>query len=486
MRISVLAMIGVAVACQANVARGVDWFRQENNEPPGAAAFRFWGFIQPQFIANQGGAVEGIKSPSPGLTAYDGQTALFNYVGPDFTAKNQAQIFRARPGIRGVIPGTDETINYFVLAEFGNNGITETRDGPHYRYHPVLTDATVTFNTPLTRIRVGLGRLPLGEEAIQGEPVLNYVSLTNVTDSLLNERFQTPYYSGLPEVPTLGVPMTQMTQAGLPGNKTCATPAGHCVGSMLTGSVGAFRDLGVELYDWFDHGNWEYSYAVMVGDGHGVDVYNNGNYDISAHLQATYVFGGAGTTREDASVYIWHQDGTRNYDSKDYSRIREGVGAIYSHHGLRLAGEYIRARGMIYYGYVAPFNFVGGGAFEPVEEMALASSNKADGYYVDVGQKFCKRWEVDLRFDSVDKLYNSAYDQRRQATWTIGAQYFYSSALRFVVDYAIRSNLVVNPGAYSNANQHTQLTDAALIAQSIGNQLQLQLTYAFGGHPAVH
>jgi hypothetical protein len=483
-------LISLAVLCAfSQSAQATNWFELENNEPQGSTnTAHFWGFVQPELVHNEGGAVEGIVNPKPQLWNYNGQTSLNNLMGPTFTHQNGMQVFRARPGLRGVIPGTDGKANYFLLAEFGQNGITEVKESPNsWRYTPAITDATVSFDLKATRLRVGLGRLPLGEEAMQGEPAMNYANLTSVSDQLLNERFVDYYYTGRPEVPLFGVAMTQRTLTGLAGganNLTCAQP-GHCSAALNDKPVGAFRDMGIEAYDWINRGNWEYSYALMVSDGNGLQFADNGNYDISGRLQASYIFGGSGAFRQDASVYAWHQDGRRNFNGTDYTRIREGIGAQYKDHGLRIGGEYIKAAGMIYYGVIAPFLDVGAPAFEPVDQMALDSSNTADGYYLDVGYKFTPKWETEVRYDYLDKLKNSAYDERLFSTVTYGAQYFYSKNLRFLVNYEVRKISVANPMAYLNepiairANAHTQLTDASIIAGSIGNRIDIACTYSF-------
>ncbi|HQT25716.1 MAG TPA: hypothetical protein PLK99_03860, partial [Burkholderiales bacterium] len=180
------------------------------------------------------------------------------------------------------------------------------------------------------------------------------------------------------------------------------------------------------------------------------------------------------------------QVGRRNYNGTDYSRIREGVGAKYMHNGLRIGGEYIKASGMIYYGVIAPFLDIGGQAFEPVDQMALASSNTADGYYLDMGYRLLPKWEIDWRYDYLDKLKNSAYDERLFSTVTYGAQYFYSKNLRFLVNYEVRKASVANPTSYMATSspqlrqaQLTQLTDAGIIAGSIGNRVTIACTYTF-------
>lgn len=443
---------------QSPAALATNWFQLQNSEAPGAPAYNFWGFIQPQFIHNEGGAVNGIAAPA-GLAAYNGKTPIFNQVGPDLNSQDQLQIFRARPGVRGVIQGTEDKINYFVLGELGNNGLTRERPA-------VLTDASVSFNyIPGARIRAGLGRLPLGEEAMLGEPAMDYINFSNVTDSLLNERFVIPYTSSRTHAPVLGVQLQQ---------------------SKVAGAVGAFRDVGIEVYDWFTNDQWEYAYALMASQGNGVSFdtnTNSGNHDVTGRLQASYVFGGKGPKREDITVYAWRQTGDRAYAGSNYNRLREGLGAKYVQGSLRISGEYIQGKGMIYVGSNPPFKDIGGTAFEPVDQMAVESGNESKGYYLDMGWKFDPQWEADLRYDMLDKMSNSAFDERISTTWTVGGQYFYSPALRFIVNYEIRKLIVANPNATGTtgtaAQQQTQLKDAGIIADTIGNRLSLQLTYQF-------
>ena len=458
MKNKILLIVIALTLGQSTIASATNWFQLQNNEAPGAPAYKLWGFIQPQFVHNEGGSVNGITAPA-GLAAYNGQTPIFNQVGPDQGYRDQAQIFRARPGVRGTIPGTDDQINYFVLAELGNNGLTREKPA-------VLTDTSVTFNQiPGARVRAGLGRLPLGEEAMLGEPAMDYINFTNVTDNLLNERFVIPYASSRAHAPVLGVQLKQ---------------------SKVSGPVGAFRDVGIEIYDWFNQDQWEYAYALMASQGNGVSFdtnANSGNHDITGRLQASYIFAGKGPKREDLTVFAWRQTGDRLYSGSNYSRLREGFGAKYLQGSLRLSGEYIQGKGMIFVGSNPPFKDVGGTAFEPVDQMAVEFSNEAKGYYLDAGWKFDPQWEADLRYDMLDKMSNSEFDERIATTWTIGGQYFYSPALRFIANFEFRRLTVPNPNATgttgSALQQQTQLQDASIIANSIGNRLSLQLTYQF-------
>lgn len=457
MKQTTLAVLGAAALGVAPLASATNWVQLQNSEAPGAPAYKFWGFIEGQFIHNTGGAVEGLGGTAA-TKAYNGQTPLFNLVAPDQNSQDQAQIFRARPGLRGVIPGTDGKINYFVLGEFGNNGLTRAKS-------VVFSDATVSFNyLPGARVRVGLGRLPLGEEAMLGDQALDYINFTNVTDNLLNERFVQPYSTTQPTSPILGVPLTQ---------------------SQVTGGVSGYRDTGVEVYDWFKHGKWEYTYALMLSNGNGINFSdNNGSKDLTGRLQASYVFGGGGPKREDVSAFIWHQQGKRTFAGTDYTREREGIGFKYLRNVLRFSGEYIQGKGMIFIGPNPPFNNLGGSALDPGSLIALADSNKASGYYLETGWRFLPKWEADLRYDYLDRLSNSAYDERKFSTWTLGAQYFYSPAVRVQVNYAIRKLDVpadTTPGSTgtSTAATKTQLDNAQAIANAMGNVLSVQLTWSF-------
>ena len=60
-------------------------------------------------------------------------------------------------------------------------------------------------------------------------------------------------------------------------------------------SVGAFRDIGIQVFDTFKATNWEHSYAIMVGNGNGLNYGDNdGNKDVYLYWSSERVFGGKG------------------------------------------------------------------------------------------------------------------------------------------------------------------------------------------------
>ncbi len=434
----------------------VNWLELRNTESQGAADFKIWGFIQPQYVHIETKPLSGVETPAA-LSSYNGKNALFNLVPPDANSANQFQIFRARIGARGNVLNTDGKINYFLLTEGGNNGLTIDKKA-------VITDATMTFNyIPGARVRVGLGGMPFGEEAFQGIQALNYINFTNATDLLLNERFIRPYQTSRFVAPALGAPLAI---------------------SSVNGPVGAFQDVGVEVFDWFRNDSMEYSYALMLSRGNGINFQgNNGMKELSGRLQAAYIVGASGAKREDIMAYIWRQRGMREFGDARYGRLREGLGFKYQVNPWRVSAEYIRAKGMIFIGATPPYGDAGAGAFEPVVLAALDSSNKADGFYVDLGYKMTPRLEIDARYDELNRLTNSAFDERKLSTWTIGGQYFFDPKLKLTMDYEIRKIKVCNPAAQGASGsitaQQSQLKNASLIGDTIGSRLSVQFTYIF-------
>jgi len=127
--------------------------------------------------------------------------------------------------------------------------------------------------------------------------------------------------------------------------------------------VGAYRDVGVQVFDWFNVGNnWELSYAVMTGNGNGLNFSDNDdNKDLYALVTAEKVFGGKGPRRQGLKFFAWSQSGIRTADLTnddtfnpvEYDRDRYGFGFKYLRNGLRATVEYMAGEGMI---WQAPHN----------------------------------------------------------------------------------------------------------------------------------
>ena len=440
-----LAVLGLSQGAQA-----ANWLELQGNEPANAPTFKLWGFLQPTYTYNKADKITGLAGQA---IPYNGHYIIPNLVGPDSSDKQAFQFNRARLGVRGVLNPVDKRINYFVLLEAGKNAITR-------EHSVVLSDASMTFNyIPGARIRVGLFKLPTGEEAlVPVHTAYDYVYFSNVTDNLLNER------TVRPATPSAG--------------RNFAAATVGLTSANIAGSISGFRDIGIQVYDWFGKGPWEFSYAGMVSNGNNINYLgdNNSSKDFTGRLQASYIFGGKGPKREDLSVFVWHQQGKRTFGSSDYDRVREGTGFTYRQKAIHFAGEYMRGKGMIFFGPQPPFNDLGAPAVQPVNTVALSDSNKADGWYLSGGYQFLKDWEFDLRYDTLNRLTNSAANERDFKTWTVGTQYFINKDTRLTLNYEFRKQEVPNPQAIPAGPQRA---NAQTIADNLGDRISLQLTYLF-------
>src|SRR5512142_317002 len=79
MKRNVLSIVFASTVMFAGDTLAANWFALQNNELPGAKPNTFWGFIQPQYVHNQGGAVNGMAAPAQ-VQGYNGQPAVFNLV----------------------------------------------------------------------------------------------------------------------------------------------------------------------------------------------------------------------------------------------------------------------------------------------------------------------------------------------------------------------------------------------------------------------
>ncbi|HEX9627071.1 MAG TPA: hypothetical protein VGA00_09055 [Acidiferrobacterales bacterium] len=424
-----LHAVAAAMLCTlaAPAAQAANWLMLQGTEKPSAApTTNLWGFIQPQYSQTDGTPL----AAGP----WSGQNAVFNTILPDQKTDAQFHIQRARIGVRGQNFPLNSKVNYFILAEFGNNGITAGGGGAAR-----VTDASVTLNyIPGARVRAGLFKYPGAEEGLQAIHVFDYVNFTNVTDQLLLERFFDRDGAA--------------TNAGASGGCPTAGGTADLCANKPNGPVGAFRDVGVQLFDAFAFGNFELSYAAMLGNGNGINRGDNdGDKDRYYYLSGEWVFGGEGPRREGVKFFAWAQDGTRRLvtggtdaqadgTAGKFDRTRAGAGLTFRKGILRAAAEYVKADGMI-------FDGTDGGAVPGALSNAgthyatfnIAPVDKADGYYIDLGvQAIRDRLELDLRYDTLNRRTDTAAAERQFTTVTLGAQWFFDRKNRLTVNYEFR------------------------------------------------
>jgi hypothetical protein len=432
----------LAVACAGGMvfvgqAQAANWLLLQGTEPEGSAArAKVWGFLQAQYQKD-------FSEPNAA-----GAYVPPKLIGPDLTSQSAFNVNRARIGARGTGFPLDSKVNYFLLLEMGNNGITY----PGKSFAKV-TDASVTFNhIPGARVRAGLFKYPGAEEGLQAIHVFDYINFTEVSNQLLLERF--PNQSFTPNVPPQTLPP--------------ATPL-----NAFDRPVGAFRDVGVQVFDAFNMANnWQVSYALMVGNGNGLNYSDNdNNKDKYGYLSIAKIFGGQGPRQEDFKAFIWTQRGKRTADLtgsgnfQQYTRNRSGGGLRYLQKPFRFTAEYMKGDGMIFIGPDKPtFDFNG------AAPGGNGATGKASGWYVDGGWYVPKtKWELDLRYDLYDRLKDDRFEMKFK-TWTAGVQYHFNKKSRVAFNYAWRNDEAINfpSGAGPNAN-----------LDGVKNRLGIQYTAIF-------
>ncbi len=408
-------------------AQAANWLMLQGTEPSDAAPrARVWGFIQPEYQSDNSTANAGGAYVPPKL------------IRPNLTSQESFNVFRARIGVRGIALPLDSNVNYFFLAEFGNNGIT-AKQGSSVK----LTDASVTLShIKRARIRIGLFKTPGAEEGLQAIHVFDYVNFTEITNGVLLERFPNKVYTG---------------------NQGFQTLPAQFAFNTFDRPVGAFRDVGVQVFDAILKGDWEHSYAVMWGNGNGLNFSDNDdNKDIYLYWSSEKIFAGKGPRRQGMKFFVWMQDGKRTADLTsagghnpvEYDRERKGIGFKYLKKPWRVSAEYIDAEGMIFVGPdKASFGFLAPAVGNPTNASNGAFAN-ASGWYVEGGWYIPNsRWELDLRYDTMDRL-EGATGEHKFKKLTLGAQYHINKKTRLMFNIEERDFRAINfaDGVGANAN----------------------------------
>lgn len=397
-------------------AAAADWLMLQGTEPAAdPAAVRPWGFVQvlgEGIVA--GPAVEGLSSDT--MVSFNGERAGFNRVG-SADATWGLSIRRARAGLRGAIPKTDGRVAWLMAAELGDNQLT--------RLEPVvLTDASITFSyIPGARIRVGQFKLPLGEEALEMNPLAaEFVNFSSATSQLLLEN---PSAAGV-----------------------------------YTSGASGFRDLGLQVFDSFAVGRGALAYAAMLSNGRMGTLEADNDKDLTARVSwAPFVWGEAeAVQREELSVFGFWQQGTRTFDGDAFARIRRGGGVQLEKAGWHARIEVIQASGAIEAGSNPPF---------PGQPVRVEAEGEALGGYaflhVERGI-----FGGGLRYDELWRLVDSPVDTRVFRTVTADLQLEPTPRVRLMIDYERRWLSAPDASA-----------DAQAIVDTIGDRVSIQSGVVF-------
>jgi len=445
---SVVSALGLGIQTQ-NV-EAANWLMLQGTEPNGTAGrAKVWGFVQPEYQHIKGSTVPAGK--------WKGNPMQPNTLGPDRNSSSGFNIRRARIGVRGQGFPLDGNTNYFILGEFGHNGVTsagkDNKGGG-----AKLTDASITLNhIPFARLRVGQFKYPGSEEGLQAIHVFDYINFTNGADQLLLERF-----------------------ANGDGSSTydkSATDFQNGPVNSPNGGVGAFRDIGIQLFDTIKTKGWEHSYAFMIGNGNGINRQdNNSKKDFYGYLSTEMIFGGKGGRRQGVKLFGWGHMGKRSLEQageikEDVDRNRYGVGFTFRKAKYRAAAEYIMASGLIRNGTDGAAKIGSTASANGVTpSLNYLTDDEASAYYVHLGYQVLKKLELDLRYDVLNRATKVAKNERKWQTITLGAQYFINKKTRITVNYEIRS--LEAPG-------HADTAGPNIIGDELDNRASVQMLAIF-------
>jgi len=421
--------------CFCSPTYAINWTFLDGTEPDGSTE-------QPQFLGYLQPDAQYLKGTKLDAGPYVGSRAIFNQVGPKLKDNDELRIRRGGFSVRGLIPSTENKVNYYFVADIGRNGVTE------FENEFILpTDWSITFNTiPYARVRIGQYKYPGSEEGQQAISLINHNNPSNVSNLMMVERHfdETGYDTTHPNNPN--------------------------------GSIGAFRDIGIQIFDRFSVRNWEHTYAVMFGQGHGLNRRDdNGNIDYRLYWSSEDIFSGTRAKRQGMKLYGWYSDGTRSIDSglgrkEEFSRRRYGVGMAYRNKPWRFYTEYMDGKGMLLTG-------TDGGALPGASDSNgnIASFNisvdgEANGWYIDTGYHVFNNFEISLRYDRYNLSTESSSNQRLFNSITLSGKYHIKKNIWILGSFESRHVEAPHLDSNSLANQ---------ILNDVDNRVSVSMLWVF-------
>jgi len=403
-----------------------DWLMMQGTQNVTAKKHNLWGFGQLRYTHNIGDIYEenGInKTP-------------FSLNKPVLQKQETFNVARLRAGLRGRLDDKNN-LNYFILTEFGKNGIT---DPLGYKQNSYLTDLSLTFRYLPVNIRVGQFKYPGSEEGIMANFLSPFIQFTTVSDQLMLERFIT------------SETVNGTTYLGAPSH-----------------SVGSFRDSGIELFQqiYLNKTN-RLSYAYMYGLGAGMQMNNVNDSHPTQYFYMAYekILGKIkGYNTESLKLFGWYQNGKRKLLDKLYDRTRYGIGLTYYNGLLRVEGEYMKGEGMIFNGAkdISPVPSDNVWQFE----IEADGHNQADGYYISAMYTLTPDIVAIARYDEYNRLTNASLKERIFKNSTIGFSYKIENLNRIDFNYTFAKAIApYNPTAQT-------------ILNNTGNIGRIQLTWMY-------
>lgn len=288
-------------------AQAANWFKLRGTEPGGTSStLQVWGFLQPTFMTDTSDRITGAVmaaagaippmgtfSPISGGNGINGDLPVQGTILPDRVSQDSFLMRRARIGIRGTMLPIDNNVDYFILTEFGENGLTRGAGGQQDG-GAVLLDASVTLNH-LSRGLDANGLHNLGVRFRFGQFLFSQVS-QSLSQSTPGRRV----HIWMPEA-TRAFALTRRVSDNGPFNNN--------------GQVNGARDIGLEAFDFVEFGNpkapWEFTYSYAIGNGGTIgEINRDNNFRHYAWLSLAKLFDKTrGPRRHDAQVYWFYQQG---------------------------------------------------------------------------------------------------------------------------------------------------------------------------------
>jgi len=231
--------------------------------------------------------------------------------------------------------------------------------------------------------------------------------------------------------------------------------------------LSGWHATGIQVFDAFKTGAWEHTYALMGGTGTGLAIYNgsgDGRPDWYLYWSSELILSGKGAFRDGLKLTGWYQDGERELrvgaqqKTETFDRRRYGLGAVFRRGPWRVAGEWVRAEGMIPNGTdggAVPGSVSNNG--KVISGFNVLPNDEADGWYLDGGYRLFTRWELRARYDRLNRGTDRKQTERRFETMTLGLTYRHDKHVRVLADYEFRQ--VEAPGLSGGATPNRILSE---------------------------
>lgn len=496
-------------------AEAANWFKLRGTEPGGAVrTLQVWGFLQPTYASDSSNSILGAVG---GAAPLNGTESVPGTLPPDRLDSQGFFMRRARIGIRGTMLPINNDIDYFVLTEFGENGIT--RNGGAGQ----LLDASVTFN------QLSRGVDDDGLQNLGGRIRIGQFLFSQASESLSHSTPGRRIHVFMPEA-TLAFGLTRLASDNMPDNFPKSTV------------VNGGRDIGIELFDWAEFpsesgGPLEFTYSLAIGNGGTIGEQNrDGNFRHYAWLSFARLFDHTrGPRRHDIMMYAFYQQGNIEFNNdvnndgigddrlgassggactpvdgcndsagnnrttatfaaqlaadrlnnrgnaRDEMQKYWGIGVEYfdkpfANAGqIRFEAEYQQQKGLIFDGTQSPSSVWNQGL-----GIRYIPDGKSDGFYIGGGYDIQKhlgikqRTTINLRYDQLNRATGDTVREVTFKTWSLTGEYFFAKMARAALTYQHRRY-----DADNRTDVGSYLTNGNAALKQIDDRIALQVTFIF-------